>query len=120
VLHITLSEVRPDPDVMLNKRSYLPRVVKVHDTTELPVVPNVPSPTHVVELFTMIETVHVEFIVVSCPVIIKVSVVAEFAIKLVGVNVAPVGNLNGHERVIDRRGTLPLVMSYGQNPIMTL
>jgi len=106
---------------MLNTTLYVPGVVNVHDTTAVPVVANVPIPTRVVELLTMVETVHVEFIVVSCPVIIKVSEVAVFAVTLVGVNVAPVGNWNGHERVIDRRGTpVPLVTSYGQNPIITL
>ena len=68
------------------------------DTTDVPVVANVPIPTCAVELFTMVDTVHVEFIVVSCPVMIKVSVVAVLAVTLVGVNVATVWN--GHEMVM--------------------
>ena len=121
VLHTILPDTWPAPDVILNTGSYRPGVVNVHDTTEVPVVAKVPIPTIVSELLTMIETVHVEFIVVSCPVMIKVRVVAVLAVTLVGVKVAPVGNWKGHERVIDLKGTLvPLVTSYGQNPIMTL
>ena len=51
---------------MLNTSSYVPGVVNVPDTTDVPVVANVPIPTRAVELVTMVDTVHVEFIVVSC------------------------------------------------------
>ena len=99
----------------------IPAVPNVHCTGADPDVERVPVPTREYIPDWSEYTVQVEPMLVSCPVVVRVTVVVTLRVTVLGENVAALGKVNGHESCIERDVACGKpMMSYGDMHIITL